>query len=76
LNLIDKVKSILLNELNLDMIEDDARQEDYSEWDSLTYLRILAAFEAEFNIQITPENINEFNSIPNIVEEITKCQKQ
>jgi acyl carrier protein len=58
------------------MIEDDARQEDYSEWDSLTYLRILAAFEAEFNIQITPENINEFNSIPNIVEEITKCQKQ
>ena len=76
MNLIDKVKSILLNELNLDMIEDDARQEDYSEWDSLTYLRILAAFEAEFNIQITPENINEFNSIPNIVEEITKCQKQ
>ena len=76
MNLIDKVKSILVNELNLDMIEDDARQEDYSEWDSLTYLRILAAFEAEFNIQITPENINEFNSIPNIVEEITKCQKQ
>jgi acyl carrier protein len=70
LNLIDKVKSILLNELNLDMIEDGARQEDYSEWDSLTYLRILSVLEDEFALQITSENINKFNSITNIVKEI------
>jgi len=70
LNLIDKVKSILLNELNLDMIEDGARQEDYSEWDSLTYLRILSVLEDEFALQITSENINKFNSIANIVKEI------
>lgn len=70
MNLIDKVKSILLNELNLDMIEDGARQEDYSEWDSLTYLRILSVLEDEFALQITSENINKFNSITNIVKEI------
>lgn len=70
MNLIDKVKSILLNELNLDMIEDGARQEDYSEWDSLTYLRILSVLEDEFALQITSENINKFNSIANIVKEI------
>lgn len=70
MNLIDKVKSILLNELNLDMIEDGARQEDYSEWDSLTYLRILSVLEDEFALQITSENINKFNSVTNIVKEI------
>ncbi|MCP4265427.1 MAG: acyl carrier protein [Candidatus Brocadiaceae bacterium] len=68
--MIDKVKSILLNELNLDMIDDNARQEDYSEWDSLTYLRVLAVLEDEFGLQITSENINKFNSISNIVREI------
>ncbi len=70
MNLINKVKSILLNELNLDMIEDGARQEDYPEWDSLTYLRILSVLEDEFSLQITSENINKFNSITNIVKEI------
>ena len=52
------------------MIEDGARQEDYSEWDSLTYLRILSVLEDEFALQITSENINKFNSITNIVKEI------
>lgn len=65
-----KVKEILLNELNLEAIEDNAEQSDYSEWDSLAYLRIVAALENEFGLQITAENINKFNSIPNIVQEI------
>ncbi|OGW97563.1 MAG: hypothetical protein A2Z81_09740 [Omnitrophica WOR_2 bacterium GWA2_45_18] len=66
------MKEILKNELNLEVLEDTAKQEDYPEWDSLTYLRIVAALESEFGIQITPDNINKFNSVLNIVEEIQK----
>ncbi|HBR15968.1 MAG TPA: hypothetical protein DD723_10610 [Candidatus Omnitrophica bacterium] len=72
LHLTDRVKEILKNELNLEVLEDTAKQEDYPEWDSLTYLRIVAALESEFGIQITPDNINKFNSVLNIVEEIQK----
>lgn len=68
--LLDKVKGILLDELNLETIEDQAKQEDYPEWDSLTYLRVIAALENDFGIEITSENINKFNSIPNIIKEI------
>ncbi|GEM_PF-2264146 len=73
-DLIDEVKGVLINELNLEAIEDGAKQEDYPEWDSLTYLRIVAALEHAFKIKITSENINKFNSIENIVNEIKKCR--
>jgi acyl carrier protein len=70
LDLIGKVKELLANELNLEAIADDAKQVDHPEWDSLTYLRIVAAVENEFGVQITPENINKFDSVQNIVKEI------
>lgn len=73
-DLIDEVKGVLINELNLETIEDGSKQEDYPEWDSLTYLRIVAALEHTFKIRITSENINKFNSIENIVNEIKKCR--
>ena len=76
MDLIDRIKTILSDELNLETVGDDAKQEHYPEWDSLAYLGIIAALEKEFGIQITPENINNFNSISNIEKEITKCQKQ
>lgn len=68
----EQVKEILIEELNLESITDDARQEDYAEWDSLTYMRIVAAIEDNFNVTITRENINNFNSVGNIVKEIEK----
>ena len=71
MNLIERVKEILIEELNLDSVVDDATQEDYAEWDSLSYLRVIAALENEFGWEITPSNINNFNSIPNIVKEIS-----
>ena len=71
-DLIARVKEVLRNELNLEAIEDDAKQEDYPEWDSLTYLRVVAALEDTFKIRITPENINKFNSVASIVDEIEK----
>ena len=72
MDLTEQVKEILIEELNLESITDDARQEDYAEWDSLTYMRIVAAIEDNFNVTITRENINNFNSVGNIVKEIEK----
>lgn len=73
-DLTDKVKKVLIEELNLESIADVAKQEDYPEWDSLTYLRIIVAIENAFRIEITPGNINKFNSIESIVNEIKKCR--
>jgi len=73
-DLIEEVKNMLIEELNLESIEDGAKQEDYPEWDSLTYLRVIAAIESTFEVEVTRENINKFNSIENIVHEIKKCR--
>ena len=65
-----KVKEILCEVLCLDDINDLAEQEDYNEWDSMAYLSILSNFEEEFDICITQKNINSFNSVENIIQEI------
>ena len=72
MDLTEKIKEILVDELNLDSIGGDAKQENYAEWDSLTYMRIIAAIEDNFNIKITRENINNFNSVANIIKEVEK----
>lgn len=74
MDLTGDVRKVLAEELNLEAIEAGARQEDYPEWDSLTYLRIVAALEDTFKIQITSENINKLNSVESIVNEIKKCR--
>ncbi len=71
-DLVDQVKNVLIQELNIESIEDTAKQEDYPEWDSLTYLRVIVAIESTFGIEITSENINKFNSVESIVNEIQK----
>jgi acyl carrier protein len=71
-NITEDVKQILREALNLESIDDGACMEQYSEWDSLTYIRIVAALESKYNICVTGENINNFNSVRNIVAEIEK----
>ena len=66
----EEVKNVLRSELNLQQMSDTASQGDHPEWDSLSYLRIMTALEQRFGIEITSKNINNFNSINNIVKEI------
>ena len=75
MDLTGQVKELVQAELNLAKISDVACQQDHAEWDSLSYLRILSALESAFKIEVSSQNINSFNSIPNIVREIEK-QKQ
>ena len=70
-----RVQSIVAEALNLDLdeVHSGAAQEEFAEWDSMTYLSILSNIEDEFGISVSAENINNFGSIPQILEEIKKC---
>jgi len=54
----DEIKKIFfdvftnLNDKNFDW---NAKQEDYSNWDSFAHLELMTSVEAKFNIKISPE---------------------
>lgn len=65
INLVSKI-------LNIKQIGINSSQENTSEWDSLNYLSIISAIEEEFDIDITENNINNFDSIKNILKEVNR----
>ena len=69
-NKLNKIKEIICEVLNIDEIDDNAKQEDYIEWDSLAYLSIISELEDQFNIDISSKNINNFGSVQNILTNI------
>ena len=71
-NELIKIKEIICRVLNIDEIDDSAEQEDYIEWDSLAYLSIISELEDKFNINISSKNINNFDSVQNILINITQ----
>jgi acyl carrier protein len=44
-------------------------------WDSLAYMAILSCIEDEFGIEVNGSNINNFNSVANIIIEIENGKK-
>ena len=71
-NKLKKIKEIICEVLNIDEIDDNAKQEDHIEWDSLAYLSIISELEDQFNISISSKNINNFDSVQNILTNITQ----
>ena len=71
-NKLKKIKEIICEVLNIDEIDDNAKQEDYIEWDSLAYLSIISELEDQFDINISSKNINNFNSIQNILKNVNQ----
>ena len=72
-----QVRSIVAEALNLefDEVGPKSTQEEFPEWDSMTYLTILSNIVDEFDISISGENIDKFGSIPQIINEINKWRK-
>jgi len=70
----DKIKELISSVLNGEDVQDDTRREDCEGWDSLAYLTIISAVEKEFGVEVTPDNINNFDSVPNIIREIERAQ--
>ena len=66
----EKVIAVVSNTLNVKNIDLQSSQENTSEWDSLAYLSVISAMEEEFEIEITEKNINNFDSVKNILNEI------
>ena len=65
-----KVITLVSTALNVNSIDLQSSQENTSEWDSLAYLSVISAMEEEFEIEITEKNINNFDSVKNILNEI------
>ena len=42
----------------------------------MAYLSILSSIEDEFGISVSQENIDNFGGVPQIMNEIRKCQKK
>ena len=66
--IIEIVKSILEN----DQISEKTLKEDIENWDSMNHLRIIFEIEEHYDIQIEPDEMNDFNSIENIKRIILK----
>jgi len=77
-NILYRVRLIIAEALNLSVeeVSPNAIQENFSDWDSMAYLSILSSIEDEFGISISQENIDNFGSVPQIMNEISKCQKK
>ena len=65
-----KVITLVSTALNVNSINLQSSQENTSEWDSLAYLSVISAMEEEFEIEITENNINNFGSVKNILNEV------
>jgi len=71
-----KIEHIIVGVLNVDDLPLNASSINVQEWDSLAYLTIVSKLEKEFKLKITQKNINNFNSIENIIKEIKLCIKK
>jgi len=69
-----KVLEIVKGVLNEDVTENSSVQNIVS-WDSLAYMAILSCVEDEFGIEVSGNNINNFDSITNIISEIENGKK-
>jgi len=71
INLENEVINIVKTVLN-EKINTNSSQGNTKNWDSMAYLSILTSLEKKFNIKISQQNFNKFNSIKNIVKLINK----
>ena len=73
-NILYRVRLIIAEALNLSVeeVSPNAIQENFSDWDSMAYLSILSSIEDEFGISISQENIDNFGSVHQIMNEISK----
>lgn len=45
----------------------DFKQDDIKNWDSLNHVELIFMIEEEFNIQLSPEQIENFNSLNGVL---------
>ncbi len=63
ISIVEEILELEPNSLTLDSI-----LSDYSEWDSLAIISVLAYFEGELGISLTPKQVKEFITVSDIVK--------
>lgn len=72
--MFEKVKSILINELNLknvDILPESRIKEDLGA-DSLDILQLLLSIEESYGIQIPDEKLADFSTVQSIIDYLEK----
>ena len=69
-----KLREILANALDIEPeeLDDNASQENISEWDSFALMAMVTALEEEFKIDLTLEEIMEMQSLQKIKQVLVK----
>ena len=49
-------------------VNKNSSTENLSEWDSLAYMSIISEIEIEYEVEITEDNIEDFDSVSSIVK--------
>lgn len=61
----EKLYSVVANILGIDVAEisDDTSPDTSERWDSVTHINLIIALEAEFDVELTPEDSMEMLSV-------------
>jgi len=70
----EKIKKIVKNVLELDIVPDNLSQDNCEKWDSLIMLRLIVEIESEFDISFEPEDIVEMKSLDTIVKKVEEIR--
>ena len=60
-----KLKEVISNVLGvpIDLINDNSSPDSIDKWDSLSHLNLVMAIEAEFDVELTPEDSMDMLSV-------------
>ncbi|MDP4094620.1 MAG: acyl carrier protein [Bacillota bacterium] len=67
LNMLEELLDIEENTL-----QEDARLDEINQWDSMSVISLIALFDDTFERVITPEEIKEFVTIKDIIDEMDR----
>ena len=71
---IQKLLEVFENEEKVINLEDKFR--DYEEWDSLTYLSVIAMIDSEFDVIIETSDFKKIETVGELMSEVQKRIKK
>lgn len=70
----EKILEILKTVFELETVDRTCSQDTCEKWDSMAQLNLVVELEAEFSINIEPEEISELQSFEDIVRIVSEKQ--
>jgi acyl carrier protein len=70
----ERIKNVLKNVFDLSEVDDDISSKTCAEWDSMHHFQMVVELESEFDISITPEEIEIIKDIE-MIETILKLKR-